>query len=262
MRLLKLVRGEWRGVEELIDGMARIAIRNFSTRRICRGSHNGWRSSCRRSPATTSAAISSRARGALLAPRHARIDRRVRRAATGIRPAIVESFEDRKVWVLGPGSRLNSRPSLRRSTRTAWWYPTRTWKSMLPRRDRPRRGRRIGPLAGVPARGAALLRRRLWVLRGRRRVRVQHAGRCRKSAASSIARSPRIPISIVLRRARMRVGLQARLGIDSIVAGPPAPMDLSGTVLGLDSYLGEEQGAGPVGRLGTRDHLGHDTIIG
>jgi hypothetical protein len=59
---------------------------------------------------------------------------------------------------------------------------------------------------------------------------------------------------------RMRVGFQARLGIDSIVASAPPPMDLSGAALGLDSYLGEEPEQ--AGRVGQRAHLGQDTRIG
>ena len=59
---------------------------------------------------------------------------------------------------------------------------------------------------------------------------------------------------------RMRVGFQARLGIDSIVASPLPPMDLSGATLGLDSYLGEEDGQ--TGRVGQRARLGQDTRIG
>lgn len=61
--------------------------------------------------------------------------------------------------------------------------------------------------------------------------------------------------------ARMRVGFQARIGIDSIVAGPPAPMELTGTTLGLDSYLAPEE-ENKTGRVGKRARLGRDTIIG
>lgn len=38
---------------------------------------------------------------------------------------------------------------------------------------------------------------------------------------------------------RMRVGYQARLGIDSIVAGPPPPLDLGWSQLGVDSHLAD-----------------------
>ena len=59
---------------------------------------------------------------------------------------------------------------------------------------------------------------------------------------------------------RMRVGFQARLGIDSIIAGPPQPLDLGGVSLGLNSYLGEDEQS--VGRIGQNAHLGQDTRIG
>lgn len=64
--------------------------------------------------------------------------------------------------------------------------------------------------------------------------------------------------------ASMRVGFQARVGIDSIVAGPPAPMSLSGAVLGHDSYLGDddETDGAPTGRVGKHAHVGHDAIVG
>lgn len=62
--------------------------------------------------------------------------------------------------------------------------------------------------------------------------------------------------------AKMQVGFQARLGIDSIVAGPPDPMLLSETTLGLDSYLAPETEYAQLSRVGKRAHLGHDTILG
>jgi hypothetical protein len=60
---------------------------------------------------------------------------------------------------------------------------------------------------------------------------------------------------------QMRVGLQARLGIDSIVAGPPAPLAMSGVALGLDSYLGEGPDDRQQSRVGKQAHLGKDTIV-
>lgn len=62
--------------------------------------------------------------------------------------------------------------------------------------------------------------------------------------------------------ARMRVGFQARLGIDTIVAGQPDPMALSGTVLGLDSYLGVEEGGDQISRVGKDARVGFDTVLG
>lgn len=59
----------------------------------------------------------------------------------------------------------------------------------------------------------------------------------------------------------MRVGFQARLGVDTIVAGPPAPIDLAGSVLGLGSVLGEDDPRPAPGRVGERARLGRDTLV-
>lgn len=64
---------------------------------------------------------------------------------------------------------------------------------------------------------------------------------------------------------RMRVGFQARLGIDSIVAGPPEPLALTGSVLGVESYLGKGAESGRIGQAGSRvgqsARLGQDTHV-
>jgi hypothetical protein len=60
---------------------------------------------------------------------------------------------------------------------------------------------------------------------------------------------------------RLRVGFQARVGIDAIVAGLPAPMSMSGAVLGHDSWLGDApNGDEPAGRVGQRARVGRDAI--
>jgi hypothetical protein len=61
--------------------------------------------------------------------------------------------------------------------------------------------------------------------------------------------------------ARMRVGFQARIGLDSIIAGPPPPMALAGSRLGLSSYLGTTDEDDRTGRVGKHARLGRDTII-
>jgi phage tail-like protein len=59
---------------------------------------------------------------------------------------------------------------------------------------------------------------------------------------------------------RMRVGFQARLGIDAIVANGPPPMRLDGAQLDRDSYL---EDAAPGGaRVAARARLGQDTVVG
>jgi phage tail-like protein len=58
---------------------------------------------------------------------------------------------------------------------------------------------------------------------------------------------------------RLRVGFQARVGIDAVVAGGPAPGRLSaGMILGADAALGGQ----PAGRLGEQSRVGITTRIG
>jgi hypothetical protein len=57
----------------------------------------------------------------------------------------------------------------------------------------------------------------------------------------------------------MRVGYQARLGIDAIVAAGPPPLRLGETALGRDSHLAGEPPA--VARVGAAARVGLDTVI-
>jgi hypothetical protein len=59
---------------------------------------------------------------------------------------------------------------------------------------------------------------------------------------------------------RMRVGFQARLGIDAIVANGPPPLRLDETLLGRDSFLADAAPGG--GRVTARARLGRDTVVG
>lgn len=61
----------------------------------------------------------------------------------------------------------------------------------------------------------------------------------------------------------MRVGNQARLGVDSVVAGDPAPMKLGVTQLGADSFLhAEHQGKTHQSRGRQSARLGVNSIVG
>jgi phage tail-like protein len=58
---------------------------------------------------------------------------------------------------------------------------------------------------------------------------------------------------------RMRVGFQARVGVDTIVSGPPSSMRLGDTAdLGAETALGGQ----PAGRIGADMHLGVTTLVG
>ncbi len=59
---------------------------------------------------------------------------------------------------------------------------------------------------------------------------------------------------------RMRVGFQARLGIDAIVANGPPPLRLDDTRLDRDSFLQDAEPGGA--RVAARARLGQDTVVG
>jgi hypothetical protein len=57
----------------------------------------------------------------------------------------------------------------------------------------------------------------------------------------------------------LRIGFQARVGIDTIVAGPPPNMRLGETPgLGVDTALGGQ----PAGRIGSQSRLGQTALVG
>jgi hypothetical protein len=61
----------------------------------------------------------------------------------------------------------------------------------------------------------------------------------------------------------MRVGLQARLGVDAIVAGPPVPLALGSTQpLGMIGALARPGGELPAGQIGADASVGRSVIIG
>ena len=59
-------------------------------------------------------------------------------------------------------------------------------------------------------------------------------------------------------RPRMRLGLQARLGVDAVLAGPPTPTPLDAPGTGADLVLGGE----PPALLGADSRLGRTTYLG
>ena len=91
------------------------------------------------------------------------------------------------------------------------------------------------------------------------------AGSCRDAAARAALREAidaekpaHTDYHLCFVEPRMRVGFQARLGIDTIVANGPPPLRLDGTRLDRDSYLDD---APPGMRVEASARLGHDTIV-
>jgi hypothetical protein len=60
---------------------------------------------------------------------------------------------------------------------------------------------------------------------------------------------------------RMRVGFQARVGLDTLVAGGPEPMRLGGVQLGRDSVLGDPDALDRAGRVGRNARIGRSTVL-
>jgi hypothetical protein len=60
---------------------------------------------------------------------------------------------------------------------------------------------------------------------------------------------------------RMRVGFQARVGIDSIVAGPREPLALNISRLGLDAFVAGSHGDAGA-RVGYRSSIGQTMRVG
>lgn len=64
---------------------------------------------------------------------------------------------------------------------------------------------------------------------------------------------------LCLVEARMRIGVQSILGIDTVMAGDPPPASLNGVLLGLDSHLDGDPSS--MGRIGMRLQLGKETTL-
>ncbi|MEO8018368.1 MAG: PA14 domain-containing protein [Pseudomonadota bacterium] len=94
---------------------------------------------------------------------------------------------------------------------------------------------------------------------------VAPAGSCRDAAARAALREAieaekpvHTDYHLCFVEPRMRVGFQARLGIDAIVANGPPPLRLDGTRLDRDSYLGDARDGA---RVAERARLGQDTVV-
>ena len=239
----------------------------------CRGSPSGSRSSCRASPTTTSArALIARAVRAVRAARHAR---RRSPSSSSCTPAFARPSSkpstDSRVWVLGAVVAARFRHAAwRRSIRSGMVVPDPAAAHGCCRRVTPSRPRIAAAhrVTAPPSRPGARARRRADRPRDRRRGRparrvTRSACRCSpttayrfcvlvdayrvrdpataatRSAASSSARSRRTPTTASkLVEPDLRVGLQARVGIDAIVGGePPGAGAWRRRQLGVDTRL-------------------------
>jgi phage tail-like protein len=248
-RLLKLVRSEWRGVEERIDAMARIPDPWFLD-----ASHLPWLAQWLGLELPQTA--TDEERRDLVARAVALFARRGTPGSiadfvelhTGIRPAITEAFEDRKLWVLGRGSRLDFETRL----------PALDPNGMVVPDAEPEEpccpgaiGRAIvgesGPLAAFQLSLPLFSENahRFCVLVDA--YRVQHEGTLDEIRRIVEREKPaHTDYRIELLEPDLRIGLQARVGIDAIVGGEPPPWRAAAT-LGFTTRLAPRDGASRVG---------------
>lgn len=185
---------------------------------------------------------------------------------TGMRPALIEAFEARGLWVLGHASRLGFDTALPALDPHGMVVPD------------PAHADGSGGKCCAATVGSAV---------------VGHAGPLAPAAVGQplftetahrfcvyVPRYPAAAPGVLQEMTRildtekpahtdyrlclvdpdMRIGFQSQIGVDTIVGGAPAPMSLSGSHLGYDSRLrGNAAGAGRVGQDAT---IGSGTILG
>ena len=248
-RLLKLVRGEWSGIEELIDDMPRLADPQFLG-----ATHLPWLAQWLALELPQIATDDDRRK--LIARAVALFARRGTPGSiaefvklhTGIRPTIIEAFEDRHVWVLGEGSRLDFDTQLPPLDPNGMVVPdTDVEEPCCPGAI----GRAIvgesGPLAafqvGLPLFSEDAYRFCVFV----DAYRVQHTGTLEEIRRIVDREKPaHTDYRIELIEPDLRIGLQARVGIDAIVGGDPPPWREAAT-LGFSTRLAPRDDAARVG---------------
>lgn len=194
---------------------------------------------------------------------------------TGVRPVIIESYRGRRIWQLGHSSILGCDTALAPLSPQGMVLPdsvgicNHECDAEQPSGCTTKRiviGSAVvgvtGPLAaddlGAPLFSETAHRFSVFVFSGH----LQEPGRREALRRALDAERPaHTQYDLCLVEPRMRVGLQSSIGIDSYVAGAPDPMSLTGAVLGLNSYLGEEPGEGGASRVGQRALLGIETVL-
>jgi phage tail-like protein len=250
-RLLKLVRSEWRGVEELIDDMARVADPEFVD-----ATDLPWLAQWLALELPRIAGDYERraliARAVELFARRGtpRSIAEFVELHTGIRPIITEAFEDRKLWILGRESRLDFDTRLPPLDPDGMVVPdTDAQPPCCPGAI----GRAVvgesGPLAvhqlGLPLFAENAYRFCVLV----DAYRAQHAGTLEEVRRIVEREKPaHTDYRIELIEPDLRIGLQARVGIDTIVGGDPPPWRMAAT-LGLTTLLPPSDDVARVGEI-------------
>jgi phage tail-like protein len=266
-RLLELLRTEISRIEESIDEMPRHFDTGFS-----RASALPWLAQWlgfelpqiandneRRELLSRAVAIAER-RGTVGALRE------MVEMYTGIRPDIVEAFEERGLWILGSSSRLGFDTVMPALDPNGMVVPDPQYPDGSPEACcKVTVGSAVvgdsGPLArfqiGEPLFNDTAYRFAVFVP-GYRTTQPGMIEEIKRILDQDKPAHTDYRLCIV--EPDMRVGFQSRVGIDAIVGGAPAPAQLTGTRLGLSSRLsGVTRGGGRVGQAST---IGQSTILG
>ena len=248
-RLLKLVRSEWRGVEEFIDDMDRIADAEFLD-----ASDLPWLAQWLALELPQIAGDEERreliARAVALFARRGTVGSIADfvELHTGIRPAITEAFEDRKLWVLGQASRLDFETRLPPLDPNGMVVPD---MDVVPPCCPGAIGRAVvgesGPLTAFQLALPLFSENayRFCVLVDA--YRVQYPGTLEEIRRIVDREKPaHTDYRIELLEPDLRIGLQARVGIDAIVGGDPPPWHVTAK-LGFSTRLAPRDGASRVG---------------
>ncbi|MES2938100.1 MAG: phage tail protein [Pseudomonadota bacterium] len=254
-RLLQWMRGEFLAVEERIDDMPRVADPDFAPAtqlnwlsqwlafELPRIADDGQRRELLREAVALMARRGTPASIAAFVEWH-----------TGIRPAIFESQVQRRLWVLGESSALGFDTQLPPLDPNGMVVPDLDTAVGCPplAEGEPPVGRAVvgesGPLAahlvGLPLFAEDAYRFCVVVDRHR----LQHAGTLQELQRIVDREKPAhtdYRVSVV--EPQLCVGLQALVGVDTIVGGPPPAWQLDGTRLGFDAHLNPPDGALRVG---------------
>jgi phage tail-like protein len=180
----------------------------------------------------------------------------------GVRPHIFEAFADRQVWQLGESSVLGLDTAL---------APALPDGIVVPDAEADPGGMVVGQLVvgAVDPQPASAYGEPLFRDDAHRFVAVVSAADvvdpARRQAlctALEAEKPAHTDFHLCVIGPAMRIGLQATVGVDSIVGGgAPAPGVL-GMELGVESVMADESGETNSGRIGMRARLGRDTLLG
>ncbi|MBA2674505.1 phage tail protein, partial [Ramlibacter sp.] len=254
-RLLQLLRGEFLAVEERIDDMPRVAdpdsvaatqlnwLSQWLAFELPRIADDGQRRALLREAVALMARRGTPASIAATVEWH-----------TGIRPAIFESQVQRRLWVLGESSALGFDTQLPPLDPNGMVVPDLEAAGGCPPLvdGAPPIGRAVvgeaGPLAshlvGLPLFAEDAYRFCVVV----ERHRLQHPGTLQELQRIVEREKPaHTDYRVAVVEPQLRIGLQAMVGVDTIVGGPPPAWQLDGMRLGLDARLNPPDGALRVG---------------